>query len=48
MTRLLVLFDLTSTAEVVACRGTGGSSCVLSIVLSGSGTHEVATRMEAV
>jgi bacteriochlorophyll 4-vinyl reductase len=33
-TRLLTLFNLRSSAEVVACRGTGGSSCVLTIPLS--------------
>ncbi len=30
-TRLLALFDLRSRAEVVSCRGTGESSCVLTI-----------------
>jgi bacteriochlorophyll 4-vinyl reductase len=33
-TRLLALFDLSQRAEVVACRGTGEPSCVLTISLS--------------
>ena len=33
-TRLLELFDLSHRAEVVACRGTGEPSCVLTIALS--------------
>jgi bacteriochlorophyll 4-vinyl reductase len=33
-TRLLSLFNLTHRAEVVACRGTGEPSCVLSIPFS--------------
>jgi hypothetical protein len=33
-TRLLVLFNLTCTAAVVECRGTGEASCVLMIPLS--------------
>src|SRR5262249_3748280 len=28
-TKLLLMFSIAATAEVVACRGTGGSSCVL-------------------
>lgn len=48
MTRLLVLFDLGSKAEVVMCRGTGGSSCVLSIALTGSSVPEDTARSEAV
>ncbi|OFW20103.1 MAG: hypothetical protein A3H97_24080 [Acidobacteria bacterium RIFCSPLOWO2_02_FULL_65_29] len=32
-TRLLALFDLDHRAEVVACRGTGQPSCVLTIAL---------------
>jgi predicted hydrocarbon binding protein len=31
-TRLLTLFNLSTRAEVIACRGTGEPSCVLSIV----------------
>jgi bacteriochlorophyll 4-vinyl reductase len=33
-TRLLLLFDLRTCAEVVACRGTGEPSCVVTMVLS--------------
>ena len=33
-TRLLTLFNLASRAEVVACRGTGKPTCVMSIALS--------------
>ncbi|HKT80219.1 MAG TPA: hypothetical protein VJP86_08355 [Vicinamibacterales bacterium] len=33
--RLLTLFDFHSQAEVLACRGTGGSSCVVALALSG-------------
>ena len=33
-TRLLVLFDLPTRAEVVACRGTGELSCVVRIALA--------------
>jgi len=33
-TRLLALFNLGASAEVVACRGTGEPSCVLSIALT--------------
>jgi hypothetical protein len=32
-TRLLALFNMGARAEVIACRGTGGASCVLSIAL---------------
>jgi bacteriochlorophyll 4-vinyl reductase len=39
-TRLLALFDLDHRAEVVACRGTGQPSCVLTIALAnGARTH---------
>ena len=37
-TRLLALFDLDHRAEVVACRGTGQPSCVLTIALSNGRT----------
>jgi predicted hydrocarbon binding protein len=42
-TRLLTLFNLQSAAaEVVACRGTGETSCVLTIPLSNaSRAHQV-------
>ena len=33
-TRLLALFDMRARAEVVACRGTGGSTCLLSIAMT--------------
>ena len=32
--RLLTMFELPTTASVVACRGTGGASCIVSIPLS--------------
>ncbi len=35
LTRLFRLFDLNGRAEVVACRGTGGSSCLLKVALVG-------------
>jgi bacteriochlorophyll 4-vinyl reductase len=33
-TRLLALFDMRARAEVVACRGTGGPTCLLSIAMT--------------
>jgi bacteriochlorophyll 4-vinyl reductase len=33
-TRLLALFDMRVHAEVVACRGTGGPTCLLSIAMT--------------
>ena len=33
-TRLLMLFNLRSQAEVMACRGTGGAACVVRIALT--------------
>jgi bacteriochlorophyll 4-vinyl reductase len=33
-TRLLALFDMHARAEVVACRGTGGPTCLLSIAMT--------------
>jgi hypothetical protein len=33
LTRLFLLFDLYGRAEVVACRGTGGATCVLRVAL---------------
>jgi hypothetical protein len=47
MTRLLMLFDVGSRAEVVTCRGAGGQSCVLSIALAGRGAPADAARSEA-
>jgi len=32
-TRLLAMFDVGATASVVACRGTGGSSCIVQIAM---------------
>jgi bacteriochlorophyll 4-vinyl reductase len=40
-TRLMVMFDLKATAAVVACRGTGESSCVVMILLSAARIAEV-------
>jgi hypothetical protein len=33
--RLLLLFDLPAHTEIVACRGTGGTSCLLRIAMAG-------------
>ena len=33
-TRLMTLFDIAGSAEVVACRGTGGPTCVLTVSLT--------------
>jgi bacteriochlorophyll 4-vinyl reductase len=33
-TRLLALFDMSARVEVVACRGTGGPTCLLSIAMT--------------
>jgi hypothetical protein len=33
-TRVMALFDMRGHAEVVACRGTGGSTCLLTIVMT--------------
>ena len=33
-TRLLALFDIAATTEVIACRGTGEATCVLSVSLT--------------
>ena len=33
-TRLLALFDMRARAEVVACRGTGGPTCLLTIAMT--------------
>jgi len=35
-TRLLALFDLGARAEVVACRGTGEASCVMTVAMTNS------------
>jgi hypothetical protein len=42
-TRLLMLFNVQARAEVVACRGTGGTSCVLRIArIDGQSRHSEA------
>jgi bacteriochlorophyll 4-vinyl reductase len=41
-TRLLALFSLPGRAEVVACRGTGGPTCVLQIALAEAPRPEAA------
>jgi hypothetical protein len=33
-TRLLALFDVSARAEVVACRGTGGTTCVTKVAIA--------------
>ena len=38
-TRLLSLFNVTTQAEVVSCRGTGESSCIVRIALSNGTAH---------
>jgi len=38
-TRLLVMFDIGASTNVVACRGTGGQSCVLQVAIQ-NGTFE--------
>ena len=43
-TRLLALFDIGALTEVVACRGTGGSTCVLSVSLA---SGQPAERVES-
>ena len=35
-TRLLALFDIGASTEVVACRGTGEASCVLNVSMTGA------------
>jgi predicted hydrocarbon binding protein len=40
-TRMMTLFHLRNRAEVIACRGTGESSCVMSIALSNGAMAEV-------
>ncbi len=32
-TRLLALFDISASTEVIACRGTGEATCVLNVSL---------------
>ena len=34
-TKLLALFDVGAHTEVIACRGTGGTTCVLQVALNG-------------
>jgi len=46
LTRLFRLFDLRGRAEVVACRGTGGATCVLRVALfedDGPNAHDAAS-----
>jgi bacteriochlorophyll 4-vinyl reductase len=43
--RLLSLFRLDAEAAVVACRGTGGASCVLTLALSTNGSGETEARV---
>jgi hypothetical protein len=47
LTRLFRLFDLYGRAEVVACRGTGGATCALRVVLfedDGSGADDAGSE----
>jgi V4R domain-containing protein len=41
-TRLLTLFNMPAHAEVIACRGTGETTCVLRIALAGTDRREAA------
>jgi hypothetical protein len=36
LTRLMTLFSLPARAEVVACRGTGESTCMMKVAMSGA------------
>ena len=45
-TRLMTLFDIGATAEVTACRGTGGATCVVNMSLA-NGQPSEAARAEA-
>jgi bacteriochlorophyll 4-vinyl reductase len=36
-TKLLAMFDMGAKTEVVACRGTGGATCMLQVSLDGDG-----------
>jgi hypothetical protein len=47
LTRLFQLFDLPGRTTVVACRGTGGSSCVLKVELVAHAEAGAATTMAA-
>ena len=46
-TRLLALFDLGASTEVIACRGTGGSTCVLNVSLGSGQPAEPIASAEA-
>jgi hypothetical protein len=51
LTRLFRLFDLHGRAEVVACRGTGGATCVLRVALfedDSPGGHDAASEAPGV
>jgi bacteriochlorophyll 4-vinyl reductase len=39
-TRLLALFDIGARTEIVACRGTGESTCMLTVTLAGAPADE--------
>ena len=42
-TRLMALFDIGATTQVIACRGTGEATCVLSVALANAQPAEPAT-----
>jgi bacteriochlorophyll 4-vinyl reductase len=44
ITRLLVLFDIGARTDVVACRGTGETTCILNVALAGAQPAEPAER----
>ena len=45
-TRLLALFDISASTEVVACRGTGETTCILSMSLTNGRPAEPAAPVE--
>lgn len=46
-TRLLALFDIGASTEVIACRGTGEATCVLNVALANGQLVEPAAPAEA-
>ena len=46
-TRLLALFDIGATTEVVACRGTGEATCVLNVSLASGQPADIRARRGA-
>jgi bacteriochlorophyll 4-vinyl reductase len=46
-TRMMALFNVAARTEVVACRGTGESKCMLMVALNGKGEHGVEGRTQS-